>query len=437
MRDEAAVALRSIRRYRILGLTAAGLFVFGVGGWAATTNLSGAVVAQGQLVVDSSVKKIQHMTGGIVGDLNVREGDHVKAGDVLIRLDETQARAAAAIVSKNLDDLLARQARLEAEREAAAKIEFPKELLERARNTDSDAAHAVATEEKLFELRRTAREGQQAQLRQRIAQLEEEIQGFDGQIEAKGHEIDFIGEELEGVRDLRLKNLVSLNRLTTLEREGARVKGERSQLVGSRAQAKGKITETELQIIQIDQDLRSDVGKDLAEVHAKIAELTERKIAAEDQLKRIDIRAPQDGFVHELSVHTVGGVISPGETIMLIVPDADALTVEAKIAPQEIDQLYVGQKAALRFSAFNQRTTPEIEGEVSLVSADLTQDKRTGVSYYTIRISLSPEELARLGSVKLVAGMPVEAFVHTGERTALSYLMKPLRDQVARAFKEK
>src|SRR5262249_14804301 len=184
MRDEAAAALRSIRRYRILGLSAAGLFVFGIGGWATTTNLSGAVVAQGQLVVDSSVKKIQHMTGGIVGDLRVREGDHVKAGDVLIRLDETQARAAAAIVSNNLDDRVARQARLEAEREAATKIQFPKELVERAVDPNSDAAHAVATEEKLFELRRTAREGQQAQLRQRIAQLEEEIQGFDGQIEA-------------------------------------------------------------------------------------------------------------------------------------------------------------------------------------------------------------------------------------------------------------
>jgi HlyD family secretion protein len=437
MREDAAAALRSIHRYKLFGLTAAGFFVFGIGGWAATTDLSGAVVAQGQLVVDSSVKKVQHVSGGIVGDLRVREGDHVKAGDILIRLDETQARAAAAIVSKNLDDLLARQARLEAEREGAAKIVFATDLSNRASDAESDAAHAVATEEKLFELRRSAREGQKAQLKQRISQLNEEIQGFSGQIDAKGREIDLIGQELEGVRDLRLKNLVPISRLTSLEREAARLEGERSQLVGNRAQAKGKITETELQILQIDQDLRSDVGKDLADANAKIAELVERKIAAEDQLNRIDIRAPQDGIVHELSVHTVGGVISPGETVMLIVPDADALTVEAKVAPQEIDQLYVGQKAALRFSAFNQRSTPEIEGEVSLVSADLTEDKRTGVSYYTIRIALGPEQIARLGSVKLVPGMPVETFVHTGERTALSYLMKPLRDQAARAFKEK
>jgi HlyD family secretion protein len=437
MREDVAEAFRSIHRYRMLGLAAVGLFVFGIGGWAATTDLSGAVVAQGQLVVDSSVKKVQHVSGGIVGDLRVREGDHVKASDILVRLDETQARAAAAIVSKNLDDLLARQARLEAEREGAAKIAFPSDLLDRASNAESDAAHAVATEEKLFELRRSAREGQKAQLKQRISQLNEEIQGYSGQIDAKGRELDLIGHELEGVRDLRLKNLVSLSRMTSLEREAARLEGERSQLIGNRAQAKGKITETELQILQIDQDMRSDVGKDLADARAKISELVERKIAAEDQLKRIDIRAPQDGIVHELSVHTVGGVITPGETVMLIVPDADALTVEAKVAPQEIDQLFIGQKAALRFSAFNQRSTPEIEGQVSLVSADLTQDQRTGVSYYTIRIALSPEQIARLGSVKLVPGMPVETFVHTGERTALSYLMKPLRDQAARAFKEK
>jgi HlyD family secretion protein len=437
MNEDAALAFRSIRRYRALGLAATALLVFGIGGWAATTDLSGAVVAQGQLVVDSSVKKVQHVAGGTVADLRVREGDHVKAGDILLRLDGTQARAAAAIISKNLDDLLARQARLEAEREGATKIAFPHELLERANEAVSDAARAISTEEKLFELRRSARDGQKAQLSQRISQLNEEIQGFGGQIEAKGRELDFIREELEGVRKLRVENLVSLSRMNGLEREAARLEGERSQLIGSKAQAKGKITETELQIIQIDQDLRSEVGKDIAEARAKITEFVERKIAAEDQLKHIDIRAPQDGLVHELSVHTVGGVISPGETVMLIVPDADALTVEAKIAPQDIDQLHLGQTAVLRFSAFNQRTTPEIDGEVALISADLSQDQRTGTSYYTIRITPKPEAFASLGSRKLVPGMPVEAFVHTGERTAISYLIKPLRDQAARAFKEK
>ena len=213
--------------------------------------------------------------------------------------------------------------------------------------------------------------------------------------------------------------------------------GERSQLIGTIAEAKGKITETELQIIQVDQDLRSEVGKDLAETRAKVSEFVERKVAAADQLKRTDIRAPQSGIVKQLAVHTVGGVIAAGDQIMLIVPDTDALTVEVKIAPHDIDQLFLGQVASLRFTAFNQRTTPAIEGKVTLISADITQDQKTGASYYLVHITPNPSEIARLGDVKLIAGMPVDAFVKTSERTMLSYLVKPLRDQAERAFKEK
>ena len=201
--------------------------------------------------------------------------------------------------------------------------------------------------------------------------------------------------------------------------------------------SKGKITETELQIIQVDQELRSEVGKALAETRAKVSELVERKVAASDQLKRTDILAPQSGIVKQLTVHTVGGVITPGEAIMLIVPDADALAVEVKVAPHDIDQLYLDQVAGLRFSAFNQRTTPEIEGNVTLISPDITQDQKTGVSYYLVRITPKPSDIARLGDVKLIAGMPVEAFIKTNERTMLSYLIKPLRDQAELAFKEK
>jgi HlyD family secretion protein len=221
-----------------------------------------------------------------------------------------------------------------------------------------------------------------------------------------------------------------------LERDAARIDGERSQLSGMIAQSKGKMAEIALQIIQIDQDLRSEVGKDLVEVRSKLAELAERKIAAVDQLNRVDIRAPQNGRVHQLSVHTIGGVIGPGEQIMLIVPDADALAVEVKIAPHDIDHVHLGQSAILKFSAFNQRTTPEIKGEVSLVSPDLTQEQRTGTSYYMARIMLKADEVERLGGQKLLPGMPVDAFIQTGGRTALSYLMKPLRDQASRAFKE-
>ena len=437
MDGEMTPALHSIQRYMIVGMVIVGFVTFGIGGWATTSELTGAVIGQGVLVVDSSVKKVQHPTGGVVGELRVREGDKVLAGDILLRLDETQTLANATIVSKSFDELVARQARLEAERDNADQITFPKLLLERTRDPASEAARAIAAERSLFDLRRQARGGQKAQLKERSAQLQEEIKGYLGQAEAKQREVDFIHKELEGVRTLWEKKLVPMNRLTALERDTARLEGERSQLSGMTAQAKGKIAEIELQIIQIDQDLRTEVGKDLIETRSKISELAERKTAAVDQLYRIDIRAPQSGRVHQLTVHTVGGVISPGEQIMLIVPDADALAVEVKIAPRDIDQVYVGQAASMRFAAFDQKTTPEIEGEVSLVSADLVQEQRTGMSYYTARVLLNPEEVARLGNAKLLPGMPVDVFIKTPGRTALSYLIKPLRDQAERAFKER
>jgi membrane fusion protein, type I secretion system len=239
------------------------------------------------------------------------------------------------------------------------------------------------------------------------------------------------------VRELWRKKMIPITRLTALERDAARIRGERGALVASIAQAKGKITETQLQVLQIDQDLRSEVSKELAEIRAKSSELTEKRVAAEDNLKRIDIRAPQDGRVHQLAVHTVGGVIGPGEAIMLVVPGGDVLTVEARIAPHDIDQIRVGQKAVLRFTTFNQRTTPEINGEVGRVSADITQDQKSPTSFYTIRIMLPDSEIARLGGAKLVPGMPVEAFVQTGERTAISYLVKPIADQLMRAWRER
>ena len=437
MDGEMTPALHSIQRYMIVGMVIVGFVTFGIGGWATTSELTGAVIGQGVLVVDSSVKKVQHPTGGVVGELRVREGDKVLAGDILLRLDETQTLANATIVSKSFDELVARQARLEAERDNADQITFPKLLLERTRDPASEAARAIAAERSLFDLRRQARGGQKAQLKERSAQLQEEIKGYLGQAEAKQREVDFVHKELEGIRTLFEKRLVPMNRLTALERDTARLEGERSQLSGMTAQAKGKIAEIELQIIQIDQDLRTEVGKDLIETRSKISELAERKTAAVDQLYRIDIRAPQSGRVHQLTVHTVGGVISPGEQIMLIVPDADALAVEVKIAPRDIDQVYVGQAASMRFAAFDQKTTPEIEGEVSLVSADLTQEQRTGTSYYTARVLLKPEEVARLGNAKLLPGMPVDVFIKTPGRTAFSYLIKPLRDQAERAFKER
>jgi membrane fusion protein, type I secretion system len=353
----------------------------------------------------------------------------------VLRLDETITRVNLAIVIKGLDEMTARQARLASERDQAEQVVLPDTLL--ARMSEPGVAAAIQSERKLFELRRSARLGQKSQLRERIAQLDEEIRGYMALQEAKAEEIELIHRELEGVRALWNKNLVQINRLISLEREAARLKGERAQSIAATAQSRGKIGEIELQIIQIDQDLSSEVARELREVEGKIGEFVERKVAAEDQLKRVEIRAPQDGVVHQLAVHTVGGVVPPGEAIMLVVPEADALSVEAKIWPQDIDQLHVGQPAGLRFSAFNQRTTPEINGVITRISADVSRDEKSGLSYYTARIGIDPKEIGRLGGVRLVPGMPVETFMKTYDRTVLSYFVKPLEDQILRAFRER
>jgi HlyD family secretion protein len=426
----------SLRRHLLGGAIIALVLTAGLGGWAATTELAGAVIASGSVVVDSNVKKVQHLTGGIVGELLVREGSRVRAGDVVVRLDETIMRANLAIVVKGLAEMNARQARLASERDRADEISFPAALL--SRQSDPDVARAIDSERKLFNLRRSARAGQKAQLKERINQLEEEVRAHVALQQVKSEEVELIQRELDGVRTLWNKNLIQLTRLTALEREAVRLKGERAQSVSAAAQARGKITETELQIIQIDQDLSSEVAKELREVDMKIGEFIERQVTAEDQLKHVEIRAPQDGIVHQLAVHTVRGVVSPADPIMLIVPEADLLAVEAKVSPQDIDQLHVGQAAGLRFSAFNQRTTPEVTGTLTRISADVSQDQRSGQSYYVVRIGISPEEVARLGkNAKLVPGMPVETFIKTYDRTVMSYFTKPLHDQVMRAFRER
>lgn len=426
---------RTLRNHMIGGAVSAMVLTIGIGGWAATTELSGAVTASGSLVVDSNVKKVQHLTGGIVGELLVREGDYVRAGDTLVRLDETVLRAGLAIYTKGLDEMRARRARLASERDGAERIVVAPDLLDAP--PSPEFASALQSETKLFELRRAASQGKKSQLRQRIAQLDDEVSGYAALQQAKSEEIELIQRELVGVRALWQKNLVQMNRLTLLEREAARLKGELAQSMASTAQVHGKISEIELQILQIDQDLSSEVAKELREIDGKIGEFVERKVTAEDQLKRVDIRAPQNGVVHQLNVHTIGGVVSPADPVMLIVPEADLLTVEAKFSPQDIDQLYVGQVASLRFSAFNQRTTPEIQGAISRISADVTSDQRTGQTFYTARLSIPPEELARLGTVKLLPGMPAEIFAKTYDRSVLSYFVKPLSDQVARAFRER
>ncbi|SCZ05383.1 HlyD family type I secretion periplasmic adaptor subunit [Microvirga guangxiensis] len=427
-------ARAAIRRYSLLGLSSAFFLVGGLGGWAAVTELSGAVVAPGSIVVDTHVKKVQHPTGGVVGEILVRDGNRVRAGDVVVRLDETIARANLAMVSKSLDELAARQSRLQAERDGVEQIAFPREL--KSRLLEAELAALIQGEIHLFETRRAARAGQKSQLKERIAQLQEQIDGLKLQAAAKADEIKLIQEELVGVDQLWRKNLVPITRVTALKREETRLRGEHGQLISNVAQAKGRISETSLQIIQIDQDLRSEVSQELREVQAKMSELVERKVSAQDQLKRIEIRAPQDGVVHQSVVHTVGGVINASEPLMLIVPETDELSIEVKVSPQDIDQVQPGLSTVLRLSAFNQRSTPELYGYVSVIAADLVTDPRSGQQYYPVRLSFAAGERERLGTLRLVPGMPVEGLIRTGSRTVLSYLTKPVVDHAVRAFRE-
>jgi HlyD family secretion protein len=430
-----------IRRLNFMGIAIIVLLVGGVGGWATTAQLAGAVIAPGTLVVESNVKKVQHPTGGVVGEILVKEGSEVKDGDVVLRLDDTVTRSTLGVVRSQLDETLAREARLLTERDDADAIVFPARLT--SRRDDPSVAMALAGEEKLFESRRTARAGQRSQLRERITQLNEEIRGLSAQLAAKENELELIKTELVGVADLYKKNLVSISRYMQLQRDQTRLQGERGQFIADIARARGKISETELQIIQVDQDFRTEVLGDLREAQGKIAEFKERVTAAEDQLKRVDLRAPQAGIVHQLAVHTLGGVIGNGETVMQIVPRADELVVEAKVAPSDIDQVAIGAEAVVRILAGNQRTTPVITGRLTRVSADLTRDQQQQNSlqppqaYYTVRIALPPTEVARLNDIRLVPGMPVEAFIQTHERTPLEYLLKPLREQIARTFRER
>jgi HlyD family secretion protein len=294
----------------------------------------------------------------------------------------------------------------------------------------------LSIETNAFELRMAAREGQKAQLRKQVHELEQQLVGVKAQEQAIRRQITLTADEVDGLRGLRAKDLVGTDRMVNAERRVAQLDGELGQLISAAAQIGAEIAQTELQILQIDQDLRSEVSRELAEVGSQINELSERRVAAFDHLRRQQIRAPIGGTVYQLAAHTVGGVISPGEPLMLIVPEKQLLVVEARISPMEVDRVHANQLATLRFTSISQRNTPEFDGTLETVSPDLIVDERSGEGYFNARISLPEEAFTQYGD-KLVPGMPVEVFIATGDRTVLSYLVKPLGDQIMHSFREK
>lgn len=414
---------------RILAI--AGAIAFG---WAGLVPLSGAVIVNGSLVVHSEVKKVQHPTGGVIAVIAVHNGSRVEAGQELVRLDDTAARTNLQVVARQLDEVRLRLARLIAERDGV-EPHWPTSMA--AELSPNERNRLFASERDFFAARATARKNEKDLAESRVNQLEKQIAGLEAQFESNNKQLDITRAELKGVEGLFQEKLVSVQRVTSLQREAARLDGVGGQLASQIAETRNKVNEARLQSVQAEQTFLSNAMRDLNEAESKEGELIERRLAAEDQLKRIVLRAPSAGVVNDLAVHTTGGVVTPGEVLMTVVPEGDALELEARLPPDKIDQVKTGQSARVRLSAFNAGATPEINGAVDFVSADLIRDPQTGAKYYNVRIALRQGDVRRLAELQLVPGMPAEGFLQAESRTMLSYLFKPVTDQLERMFRER
>ncbi len=408
----------------------------GIAFWSFVAPISGAVVASGQVVVESNRKAIQHLEGGVIGEILVRESQHVEKGEIIARLEDVTQSANVALIDGQLTELYARRARLEAERDLAPEMAPPRGVS--AILGSAALGEKLAGQKRLLEARRTTRTTQTALLGERAVQQEERILGFQAQIRSLRDQKRLIDEELEGVRELHEKGYAPKTRLRELEREEKRLGGERGALRAGVAEAHSIIAEAKLEIERLKEAGREEAIMELRDAEVSLAELEERRIAALDSLRRTEIRAPQSGRVLGLSVHTIGGVIAPGAALMEIVPDGDRLQVAARVAPQDIDKVRAGQETLVRFSAFGSRRTPEANGVVKHVSADSRIDEAIGVTYYLVIVEI-PEGEALSGILNgemLVPGMPVEAFIRTGSKPAIAYILKPLTDSLARSLRE-
>lgn len=420
------------RNFR-LALIVIGAFLLGVLVLAAFTGTHGAVIGAGEVTVESRVKKIAHPSGGVIAEVFVREGSKVKRGQPLMRLDNTVSGMSADASGDTVEALYATAARLTAERDGAASISFPPELTS---NPTPEKQAAMKAAQHLFDLRRQAKQNELAQIEERVRQTQQEIGSLEAQRRAAQRQSELIKPELEGLRSLRDRQLVTVNRLNQIERTAVDLQGATASYGAQIAQARARIAEIRQSGFQLVQDARTQAGNELVDVMSRLNDQKIRVVTAKDAFDRSMVRAPYDGIVDKLAYATVGGVVPPMETIMEIVPTHDRLSVEAKVSPYDIDQLSPGQPASLRFSAFNSRTTPEINGKLDYISPERTTEPQSGASYYKVRVEVEEKEMKRLGGLKLVPGMPVEVFIQTSERSLLSYLTKPLRDQFNRAFRE-
>jgi HlyD family secretion protein len=428
--------LARVRELVLAGSALVGIFVIGFGTWSAMAPLESAAVAMGTVVSESSRKTLQHLEGGIIRDILVHDGDAVRAGQVLVRLDDTKARTTLAALEGQLWDAKAREARLVSERDGAAQILFPPELV--LTEAAPALAAALSGQQKIFETRRLLQESKTAAIHERINQIHAEIDGHEAEVTGLRKRTVLLQEEIAGIRELVSKGLERKPRLLQLERDMAEMEGKIGDTTAQIARAKQSIAESEVDILSLQNDRQKEVADELRETQKKRHELEEQARAAADVLARIEVKAPESGVVTDLHIHTPSGVVAAGEALLDLVPDADRLVVEAQVRPEDIDRVHEGLPAQVRLLPYKQRRTPPLDATVIYVSADRLVDKHTNLPYFAAKLRVDEEALAALGAdVKMMPGMPSEAMIKTGASTVAIYALSPILDSFHRAFREK
>ena len=417
-----------------IGFGALVVLVGVLGVWSVTARIAGAVIASGMIQVESNRQVVQHPQGGVVGEILAKDGDTIMAGDVVMRLDDSLLQSELAIVQGQLFEIKARQARLVAERDGLDKIELPEDLVE-AQADSPEIAKMIKGQRSLFFARAETLTREADQISEQIAQANNQIEGTEAQLAAFQTQQELILSELEDAQSLLEKGLAQASRVSSLQREQARLLGEIGSLKATLAQVRGQIAALEIQVLKLTTTRREEANTTLSDLQYREIELAERRLSLRETLSRMEIRSPVSGVVYDSQIFALQAVLSPAAPIMYVIPQDQPLVVAARIESINIDQVHVGQEASLRFVAFEQRTTPEIFGQVSRISADVFKDEVTGQSFYRAELLPDAAELDKLGGQKLLPGMPVEAFIRTAERSPLSYLAKPLTDYFNKAFR--
>lgn len=425
----------SARAPVVAGLVALALLVGGLGAWSAVARIAGAVIASGIIEVEGARQVVQHPDGGVVGEILVNDGDFVGAGDVLLRLDDTLLRSELAINEAQLWEHVARRNRLTAERDDAEEIVFDADLTAAAA-ADPAIADIVEGQRNLFFARKTTLDNQVAQLAERKSQIATQIEGKAAQLSALQTQLELIAEEKQDQQTLLDKGLAQASRVLALRREEARLQGQVGELTAGIAEDRGRIAEVEIESLRLTSQIREEAISRLRDLQYRETELRERRLALGETLARLEVRAPVSGVIYGKQVHAVRSVVRPADPLMYVVPQDQNLVITSRIESIHVDEIHVGQEAILRFPAFNQRQTPEIKGRVTRVSADAFRDENTGQSFYSAEVVPLDGEVQKLGALQLLPGMPVEAFIATGDRTPLNYLVKPLADYFNKAFRE-